>query len=285
MTFITSLRSEMLKVRRTSILYLILIASFVIPFVLVFDFDSPPDLPANGWDHFYIDGFKVFTFLFLPLFFILSNTLLMQIEFRNNAWKQVLASPQSYFNILLAKFTVMQALAVLFIVVFNVCMVWGCALAEVIYQERLLEYLTRWPELLKLNLMACGSTIGISSLCFWLSLRFKNFIAPIAIGFLLWLIGPTAALELKWPHFDKYVFVLPFTVAVQKFEGDRLFYQLLSMGYGVFFFSVAYFEFVLKRMQLSVVWKKKVMRIIPIAVGTNILILILYLCISSILTS
>ena len=34
----------------------------------------------------------VFAFVFIPFFFLLTSTLLMQIEFRNNAWKQVLAS-------------------------------------------------------------------------------------------------------------------------------------------------------------------------------------------------
>ncbi|MCW5910851.1 MAG: ABC transporter permease [Cyclobacteriaceae bacterium] len=259
MTFTASLRSEFLKIKRTSVIYLILIAAFVVPFVLVFDHDIPaPNNPANGGDHFYSNGFKVFAFLFIPFFFILASTLLMQIEVRNHAWKQVLASPQSFLHILLAKFAVIQVLALVFLIVFNAYMVMGCALIDVIYGVDFLAYLDRWPELLKLNLMALGSTVGISVLSFWLALRYKNFIAPIAIGFLLWLIGPTAALELKWPHFDKYVFVLPFTIMVERFEDKRMFYQLLSMGYGVVFFGIAYFEFVLQRMPLRALWRKKI---------------------------
>jgi len=257
MTFIASLRSEFIKIKRTSVIYLILIAAFVVPFVLVFDHGTPDvGIPANGWDHFYRDGFMVFAFVFIPFFFIMANTMLMQIEVRNHAWKQVLASPQSFFHLLLAKFMVIQVMALVFIVTFNVYMMIGCTIIDTIFEVNYLAYLKRWPELLKLNLMAWGSNVGISALSFWLALRYKNFIAPIAISFLLWLIGPTAALELKWPHFDKYVFVLPFTIIVQKFEGDRLFYQLLSIGYGVFFFFVAYLEFLLKRVQWRSLWKK-----------------------------
>ncbi|HEY5822899.1 MAG TPA: ABC transporter permease [Cyclobacteriaceae bacterium] len=258
MTFITSLRSEFLKTKRTSIIYLILIAAFVVPFVLVFDHDLPDDgNPANGWNHFYEDGFKVFAFIFIPFFFIMATTLLMQIEVKNHAWKQVLASPQSFFHILLAKFLMVQVLALAFIIVFNVYMMMGCALIDLIFEVNYLAYVNRWPELLKLNLMAWGSNVGISALSFWLALRYKNFIAPIAIGFLLWLIGPTAALELKWPYFDKYVFVLPFTIIIERFEGDRLFYQLLSLGYGVFFFSIAYLEFAMKRIQWRSLFNNK----------------------------
>jgi lantibiotic transport system permease protein len=252
MTLTTSLRSEFLKIKRTSVIYLILIATFVVPFVLVFDHDSgTPNNPANGWDDFYSDGFKVFACLFLPFFYILASTLLMQIEVRNHAWKQVLASPQSFFHILVAKFIVLQVLGIIFLLIFNVYMLLGCAVVDLIFEVNFLAYLNRWPELLKLNFMALESTVGISALSFWLALRYNNFISPIAIGFLLWLIGPTAALELNWPHFDKYVFVLPFTVVSQKFEHEQLFYQLLSLGYGVLFFGVAYFEFVLKRTHLS----------------------------------
>jgi hypothetical protein len=232
-------------------MYLILVAAFIVPFVLVFDHDISPDSPSNGWDQFYIDGFNVFAFVFLPFFYILASTLLMQIEIKNNAWKQVLASPQSIIHILLAKFIVLQILAIVFLIVFNVYMVIGCALIDTIYKVELLEYLNRWPALLQLNLMACGSTLGISTLSFWLALRYKNFVAPISIGFLLWLIGPTAALELKWPHFDKYVYVLPFSISLKSYENNRSLYQFLSIGYGVLFFSIAYLEFALKRIQ----WK------------------------------
>lgn len=257
MTFAASLRSEFLKVKRTSVIYLVLIAAFIVPFVMVFDHGSPdPKDPANGWDHFYRQGFVVFACLFVPLFYILSSTLLMQIEVRNHAWKQVLASPQSFLHVLLAKFTVIQVLALFFLMVFNLYMVLGCALIDLIFGEHFLVYLHRWPDILRLNLMAFGSNVGISALSFWLALRFKNFIAPIAIGFLLWLIGPTAALELKWPHFEKYVFVLPFTIVSTRFEGSRLFYQLLSLGYGVLFFAIAYVEFVLQRVPLGSFWEK-----------------------------
>lgn len=258
MTFIASLRSEFLKTKRTSVIYLILIAAFVVPFVLVFDHGSPDSSTPNGWDHFYREGFVVFTCLFMPLFFILSSTLLMQIEVRNNAWKQVLASPQRVSYLLLAKFTVMQLLAIAFLLMFNIYMVAGCALIDLIFEVDYLAYLNRWPELLSINLMACGANVGLGALSFWLALRFKNFIAPIAIGFLLWIIGPTAALELKWPHFDKYVFVIPFTIVSKRFEDVRLYYQLLSLGYGILFLSIAYFEFVAQRMPLRLVWRRPV---------------------------
>lgn len=258
MTFTTSLRSEFLKIKRTSILYLILIAAFVIPFILVFDHGLPdPNHPPNGWDNFYQEGFMVFVFLFLQLFFVLVSTLLMQIEVRNNAWKQVLTSPQSFFHILSDKFVVMQLLAVAFIVVFNVYMILSAALLDVIYGIDFIAYLERWPELLKLNLMAYGSTLGINALSFWLALRSKNFVAPIAVGFLLWLIGPIVAFELKWPYMDMYVSAIPFSILSKRFANEPMFHQLLSIGYAMLFFGIAYLEFTLQRIPLRSIWRRR----------------------------
>ncbi|MBT1705759.1 ABC transporter permease [Chryseosolibacter indicus] len=256
MTFTASLRSEFLKIKRTSLIYIILVAAFIIPFVMFFDYGSPdPEKLANGWDHFYKEATMVFVFVFLPMFFVLTSTLLMQIEVKNNAWKQVLASPQPFFNIIFAKFIIIQTLAFAFVVVYNAYMVLSAAVLDMAYGSDVLAYLKRWPELLKFNLNAFGATIGISTLGFWLALRSKNFIAPIAIGFLLWVIGPVS-LEFKLPHIDKYVFVLPFTVFAKKFEHQRLFYQLLSLGYGLFFFTIAYVEFVWQRVQFKWLWQR-----------------------------
>ena len=257
MTFAASLRSEFLKVNRTSVIYLMGIAAFIIPLVQFFDYGSPyPGNPVNGWDDFYKEGFMVFAFVFLPLFFVLASTLLMQMEVKNNAWKQVLASPQSFFHILLAKFIVLQVLAIAFLLIFNVYTAMSAGVIDIQFGLDFLAYLDRWPELLKLNLLAYGSTFGISGLGFWLAVRSKNFIVPIAIGFSLWLVC-LAALEVKWPHIDKYVFGLPFTIVSKKYEHEHLLHQLLSIGYGVFFFGVAYFEFVLQRTPLSSLWRKR----------------------------
>src|SRR5262245_55552171 len=134
MTLTASLRSEFLKTKRTSVLYLILVAAFVVPFVLVFDHGSPdPNTPANGWYNFYREGFMIFAFVFIPLFHILVSTLLMQIEIKNQPWKQVLASPQSFFHVLLAKFAVLQVASLVFMLVFNVYMVMGCTLIDLIH--------------------------------------------------------------------------------------------------------------------------------------------------------
>jgi hypothetical protein len=246
-----------MKVNRTAVIYLIIIAACIIPLVQLFDYGMPDSVNrTHGGERFYKEGFMVFVFVFLPLFFVLTSTLLMQVEIKNNAWKQVLASPQSFFHILLSKFMVLQVLALVFLAIFNLYTVLAAAAIDIVFESSLLAFLDRWPEILKVNAMAYGSSIGISALSFWLALRSKNFIVPIAIGFLLWLICP-AALEVQWKHIDKYVVAIPFTVVSKKYADKHVFHQLLSLGYGAFFFGVAYFEFVLQRTTFRLLWRKK----------------------------
>jgi hypothetical protein len=260
MTFTASLRSELRKTKGTYLIYMVLITAFIIPFVMVFDHGSPdPAKPANGWDNFYKEGTMAMVFAFFPLFYVLTSTLIMQIEVRNNTWKQVLSSPQSFFHILLAKFTLLQFLALSFVIVYNVYMILSAALLDAMYGSNFLSYLEQWREVLKINLMAYGSTIGISALTFWLALRSKSFIAPIAIGLLLWIMHLFAAFEFHWPHMDKFVFAIPLTVFSKKFEHVRALHQLLSMGYGVLFFSIAYLEFVMQRKNIRWFWKRETM--------------------------
>ena len=258
MNLTASLRSEVLKLKRTSVLYLLPISAFIIPLIMVFDYATTGSTKPDGWEDYYLEGTRVMAFAFLPLFFVLTSTLMIQIEVRNNTWKQVLTSPQSYLNIVLSKFAMLQLAGVIFILFYNIFMFAGAGLLDIIHTHSFLAYLEHWRELLKINLSAWGSTIVISALCFWMALRSKNFIAPIAIGFLLWMAGPFAAVEFKWPHAEKFVFALQFTILSKKFEHNQLFYQVLSIGYGVFFLGIAYVEFVLQRTKVFFWHAKKV---------------------------
>jgi lantibiotic transport system permease protein len=249
MTFTASLRSEFRKLKGTYLIAMVLVTALIVPFVLVFD--QGADSPIDAWGEFYRDGTMVIVFAFFPLFLVLISTLLMQIEVRNNTWKQVLTTPQSFFHILLAKFVLLQMLALSFLIAYNLYMILSASLLDAMYGLNMLSYLEHWPEVIRITLMAYGASVGISALTFWLALRSKNFIAPIAMGLLLWIMHLFATLEFKWPYMDKSVFAIPLTLFSKKFDDERLLHQLLSLGYGVLFFTIAYLEFVMQRMQLG----------------------------------
>src|SRR6478609_6108293 len=105
MSLSISLRSETLKLKRTLSLYLCVLAAAFGPlmsFLEYIDLDptSPKGLP---WADHFMKGREPFSIALLPIYVILICTLLLQFEYRDKTWKQVLGSPQKMINILLAK--------------------------------------------------------------------------------------------------------------------------------------------------------------------------------------
>src|SRR5215203_7500463 len=117
MNLLISLRSEILKTKRTAAFYFTLVGAAVIPFTFLLNLlmdgieDTRKD-PLNSILklHSEMNGLVIF-----PMFVILVCTLLPQIEYRNNTWKQLLSSPQTKWNIFLAKFINVQFFIFLFL--------------------------------------------------------------------------------------------------------------------------------------------------------------------------
>ena len=97
MKFLTALRSEILKTKRTASFYFTLAGAAPIPAIFLLnvltgggDLNAIRKDPLNGIFELGLERNGV---MFLPLFVILVCTLLPQIEYRNNTWKQVFAAP------------------------------------------------------------------------------------------------------------------------------------------------------------------------------------------------
>ncbi|MDB5196530.1 MAG: hypothetical protein JWP88_901, partial [Flaviaesturariibacter sp.] len=119
MNLLISLRSEMLKTRRTASFYLTLITAAIIPFIFLLDVCSDGVEPKNRNDMFnkmFQEGFSMTAFVIFPMLIVLLCTLLPQIEYKNNAWKQVFASPQTKRNIFIAKLLNIHLLLLVFLI-------------------------------------------------------------------------------------------------------------------------------------------------------------------------
>src|SRR5687768_11596521 len=98
MKLLTALRSEMLKTKKTTSIYFTLVVATIIPAILLLNvLTGGGDLKAleDPLNDLFKMGVERNGLMFFPLFVILVCTLLPQIEYRNNTWKQVFASPQT----------------------------------------------------------------------------------------------------------------------------------------------------------------------------------------------
>src|SRR4051812_4007276 len=120
MGLLISLRSEIFKTKRSTLFYLTFLAAVFGPMMSLLDliFDGVQAEDRNViLNKMFTAKFQMTNFVMLPMFIILICTLLPQIEYKNNAWKQVLTSPQTKANVFAAKFINIQLLIVTFLVI------------------------------------------------------------------------------------------------------------------------------------------------------------------------
>ena len=247
MNLLISLRSELLKTRKASF-YLTLIGAAVGPVMYLLNIlldesesDSLKKDPLNA-------VFKILsdmngTALF-PLFVILICTLLPQIEYRNNTWKQVFASPQTKANVFLAKFMNVHLLMLVFLIATHVFMLLAVVGINFIKPTlNLFEHPLNGTTVLVNAANAYILLLAVCAIQFWIGLRFRNFIVPIGIGFALWLAGTIMAVQYK----SNLVFYFPYSFHAFPVS-TKLKLQLTqvawtSLGYALLFLIVGFFDF------------------------------------------
>ncbi len=200
MLVLASLRSEILKTRRTAAFYFTIVGAAIVPVVYLInvlsgDIDSTKTDPFNAM-------FKLAAqmngFVFFPFYVVLICTLLPQIEFKNNTWKQLFASPQTKQQIFIAKFITIQLLLILFLITNIVLMFFAAIIGHFAMPE--LDLLNQPLSIHTIMVNAANTYICVFAICtvqFWLGLRSRNFLIPIGVGLVLWLVGILMVFEYK----------------------------------------------------------------------------------------
>jgi len=210
MNFFISVRAELIKIKRSASLWICFLGAGFIPLIFLLNYTLQPDknfkrLAMFPWGIHFGIGWQAFSSFLLPMFIILICSLIPQIEFKNNTWKQVFASPQPLANVFFAKLLVIVVTIILLFLLFNFFLVMSAVLANLIipqygFLKSHVDIVTMW----KLNWHIFLSVMGIIAFQYFLSLRFKNFIAAVGIGLAL-LIASMIAI----PFWD-YAYTLPY---------------------------------------------------------------------------
>lgn len=249
MTFSDSIQSELLKTRRTSGWYLVVALSAFTAVLMAADFYATPanevgQFIQDPWTSYLSQGFRLTNAVILPLLIILVCTLLPQLEYRNNAWKQVLASPQPKLMVFLAKYAVVLLFLLMILASLNFFVIALTPLIDYLRDDNLFQQHPIPVQLLiSLNGRTFVCALGISALQFWAGLRFRSFITPIAIGLGLWFIGVALAFELKVIYADLHPYLYPIFVVFERFRDVWSLVMWRSIGCTVVVLGLAYLDF------------------------------------------
>lgn len=247
MSLLITFRSELFKSTRTASFYLAIIGGLILPAIIILDviFDGvSPKNQADIFNSLFNEGFKNTAFIFFPMFLVLISTLLPQLEFRNNTWKQVLASPQQKLNVFAAKFLNIHLLILVFLIAHNVFML--VAATVIHFADPSLDILNKPLDLnviLRNNLNTYVAVLAMTALQFWLGLRFRNFIIPLGIGLSLWFIGTLMVLEHDWNFARYFPHSLHIYGLVDKHKALAPATQLTSVIFAVVFLVLGFLDF------------------------------------------
>jgi hypothetical protein len=250
MSLAISLRSETLKLKRTIILYLCVAAAAftaLMSFLEYLDLGPSPKKGLPWIDHF-MKGREPLCLALLPLYVILICTLLLQIEYRDKTWKQVLSSPQKMFDIFFAKFITLQFMILAFLIVYNLFLVLTGFGAELMHPD-LYDGGIDFSKILIKTAQTYILIMGVSAIQFWLSLRFRNFIAPLAIGIALWFIAPLMVFVFKVSFVEQYPYAFTMLSELSKYEANVATYEWYSIITAVLFLSLAFVEFRVRKVK------------------------------------
>lgn len=194
-TFIINTKTELWKCRKTAAYWITIIGAAFIPLFLMVAYIADPkefmgDLGKNHWDGHIKHTWQAAAALFFPFYVTLVTSLVVQIEYRNNTWKQVYASPRSYADIFFSKFIIIQLLILGCILLFNAFVIGSALIANTFRsQYQFFDTAIPWQRFWSLSGRLYVAILAMTAIQYWISLRIKNYIAPLGIALALIIIG------------------------------------------------------------------------------------------------
>jgi lantibiotic transport system permease protein len=248
-TLIASVRSEWLKQKRSFTLWLAIGGGFFVPaLILAIRLVRPAGLrelyaSAGFWERLWTQCWESMAVFIMPLVIILGASLIAQIEYRNNTWKQVHATPQPFAAIYMAKLLVLLTMPLQLLLWFNVAM-FAAGIVPALVFSRVDAPVSPIPlaSFLRGNAAFYVDALPIVGLQYLLALRFRNFMVPLGVGIAVW-IAAIGALPWEYNYVLPYAYtVIDYTTTVQSRVAHALpaAAPVLATGYFMLFAVAGY---------------------------------------------
>ena len=251
-SFIHSLQGEFIKKRHTAASWLVILSALFMPGLVVFmqfiSFDDAYKISHSGhtWAIIYSRNWSAMGVFFLPLAIILFASLMTNMEYKNNTWKQLHTTPQSLTTIFFTKFIVIMIMLVQLFVIFNIGMYLSGIIPSFVWKA------VPFPEDFPFEKFMTGSfkffidCLPVVALQYLMSLQFKNFIVPIGAGFAILI---ASLIAMNW----NYGYIMPYTYSPMNFKENQgkidpsVNLHLWAIIYFVVFMIAAYILYIRKK--------------------------------------
>lgn len=190
MEFINSLQSERLKIKHTPGKWICLIGSLFIPILFFAGFFKDKNSinsyegSVNSWITLFLNVWRFMAIAILPMSVILISSLITQLEYKNNTWKQLHTTPQHFVTIFFAKLSAILILILELFLYFNGALILTAIIPSLIFDHRLPDHHFPFAFYLQANAKIFLNCLPVIAIQYLLSLQFKNFLVPVGVGFL-----------------------------------------------------------------------------------------------------
>ena len=211
--FVRAFQGEWIKQRRSLASWMIVAGSLFTPAVVtVARLLNPGALGKTYasdafWTSHWKSSWESMAIFFLPMGAILAASLVAQIEFRNNAWKQVHALPLGIATIFFSKLAVVLVLMVEFFALFNAGIYLSGVVPGLLLGVNVASAPLPYARFLRADLLYFVDCLPIVGAQYMISLRAANFLVPVGAGFLAW-VAALAALPWKLGYVVPYSYTI-----------------------------------------------------------------------------
>src|SRR6478736_6495527 len=126
LSFIHSFQSEWLKKKRSLASWMVIIGGFFTPTIVIiarlvhYDSLSAIYSAPDFWQKHWRTSWESVAIFLLPIGVIMATSLITQLEYKNNTWKQLHTAPLSLTTIFFSKLSVIMVMMLQFFVLFNI---------------------------------------------------------------------------------------------------------------------------------------------------------------------
>jgi len=208
---LNSVQSEWIKKKHTASSWLILICAGFMPLItLAMRLTHMADTRKENmlkpfWAMMHYRNWAAMSMFLLPLTLILYVSLITNMEYKNNTWKQLHTTPQRFSVIFLSKYIVIFAMTIQLFLLFHLGIYISAIIPSLLYRDVPFPTaafpLRQYTQAAVYFFIDCTPVIALQYL---LGLRFKNFLVAIGVGFALLVVS---LLALNW----KYGYIVPYT--------------------------------------------------------------------------
>jgi len=252
-SFILNTKAEFLKSKRTAAFWLTIVGAAFIPVINFISLVTRPDhfvrvFKDDPWQHTINENWEAAGIFLLPMYVILITSLVVQIEYRNNTWKQVYTLPRTLADIFLSKFIVIHSLILFCFIQFMASIILAACAANLVQKQyTFFDHAVPWKQMFLLIVKTYFSVLAMTSIQYWLSLRFRNFIIPVGIGLGLLITG---LIIHSWDHLYYYPYMYPAISFIRNFEKIPAFIskaQLFNVIWFVMVLLIGFFDLVQRK--------------------------------------